>query len=224
MNWRKSQINAISQFGSYISLNFKDINLKVKPGQLIYIFQNEIDDHIHPFIFNKRDGNILWFSGNSNLTWKVGDWVYYRGPIGNGFQSITNYDKFLFISPGEWIGSLNPLIDDALLKNKNVSIVCNNLVSHFNPEFEIMSLDDIDFAIQWAEFIYLEFRLENMQNIHPVLNKIITVGVPCEVFIQTAILCGGTADCMVCAVKTSKGFQQVCKTGPVFRISELVIH
>ena len=91
------------------------------------------------------------------------------------------------------------------------------------PEFEIMAIDDIEFAIAWAEFIYLELKLENLQNFHWIINQIIRAGVPCEVFIQTAILCGGRADCMVCAVKTRAGFQQVCKTGPVFLISELDI-
>ena len=51
MNWRRSQINGIRQFGSFIGLNFKDVDSAIKPGQLIYIFQKEIDDHISPFVF-----------------------------------------------------------------------------------------------------------------------------------------------------------------------------
>jgi len=224
MKWRKTQIDSIKQFGSFVGVHLRDFGDFIIPGQIIYLFQKEFDDHIRPSVFIKREDNLIWFSVNEKQEWKIGDWVYFRGPIGNGFQPMSFYEKLLFIIPGELIGSLIPLIDEAILRNKNISIACNNVVSQFKPESEIISFDDLEFAIDWADYIYLECKYEDFPNFEWIINNIKKCGVPSEIFFQTAILCGGTADCMVCAVKTRRGFQQVCKTGPVLLISEMEIN
>ena len=224
MKWRKSQIDGIRQFGSFIGIHLQDFQDFIIPGQIIYLFQDRVDDHISPSVFIKREDDFIWFSVSDKKNWQIGDWVYFRGPIGNGFKPISYFEKLLFIIPGDIIGSLNPLIDEAILRNKNISIACNNINSQFKPESEIISFEDLEFAIDWADYIYLECRYEDLADIEQIMNNIKTSGVPSEIFIETPILCGGTADCMVCAVKTKHGFQQVCKIGPVLFTSEMELN
>lgn len=224
MKWRKTQIDGIKQFGSLLGIHLQDFGDFAIPGQIIYLYQKKVDVHIRLSVFIKREDNLVWFSVTEKHEWQIGDWVYYRGPIGNGFQPMSYYENLLFIIPGEVIGSLNPLIDEAILKNKNISIACNDFVNQFNPETEIISFDDLEYAIDWADYLYLECRNEDLHNFESILNNIKNSKLPSEIFIHTSTLCGGTADCMVCAVKTRRGFQQVCKTGPVLLISEMELY
>ena len=224
MNWRKTVIDEIKDFGFRQALHLKDFKIDIKPGQIIYTYQQDIDDLIIPLTFIKKQNDQFWYACDKPIQWQIGKEISVRGPIGKGFHPIDREGKILFIIPGELFGSLRPLIDDAIQSKKNVAIFCKNIDWQIHPDAEIILIEDLDFAINWTDFIYLECARNELKNILDIINLIKERRIPSEIFVHTPILCGGNADCMVCAVKTKSGYRRICKDGPIISIEELEIN
>ncbi len=224
MNWRNTEIDAIKDFGFCQAVHLKDFSITIKPGQILYIFQPDSDDHIIPLTYVKHENNQSWFTSATSIQWQIGKNILVRGPIGNGFHPIGRYGKILFIVPGGLIGSLQPLIDIAIQTQKSVAISSKNNNWQIHPEVEIISIEDIDFAISWADFIYLECARNELENFPDIINKIKHHRTTSEIFIYSPVLCGGNGDCMVCTVHTKSGFRRICKDGPILPIEELEIN
>ncbi len=224
MNWRNTEIDAIKDFGFCQAIRLKNFSITIKPGQILYIFQPDTYDHIIPLTYVKQEINQSWFTSATSIQWQIGKNILVRGPIGNGFHPIGRYGKILFIVPGEVIGSLQPLIDIAIQSQKSLAISNKNNNWRIHPEAEIILIEDIDFAISWADFIYLECARNELKNFQDLINKIKHHHTPSEIFIYSPVLCGGNADCMVCSVLTKSGFRRICKDGPVLPIEELELN
>jgi NAD(P)H-flavin reductase len=224
MNWRITEIDEFKDFGFRQALHLKDFKISYNPGQIIFIYQPEIDDHIVPLACVKDVDNQLWYTSDKPLKWQLGKKLYVRGPIGNGFNPIGSEGKILFIIPGEPIGSLQSLIVDAIQSQKNVAIMCTDFEWQIHPEVEIISFEDYEYAINWADYIYIECAKNELTTISEIISLIKKHCIPAEIFIFAPVLCGGNADCMVCTVHKKSGYRQICKEGPVISVEELELN
>ncbi|MBC7765137.1 MAG: dihydroorotate dehydrogenase electron transfer subunit [Hyphomonadaceae bacterium] len=167
----------------------------------------------------------------------IGDSLDVIGPLGNGFTVDPRYKRPLLIGGGIGVFPL-------LLLSKKIStpvtclgfrnqsqVVLENDFSQTSHHL-LISTDDGSYG----EHCYVPQLAENQLENHPidiiyacgpevmikcVVEMANAKNIPCQVSMEQRMGCGIGA-CLVCACKTKKGYEHVCKTGPVYWASEVI--
>jgi hypothetical protein len=79
----------------------------------------------------------------------------------------------------------------------------------------------LDENLLWADYVVIEIERDNLDKNQEILKKIIDLEKPTEILIYCPILCSSDSQCMVCSVKTKKGWIRTCQQGTVFNLNEL---
>jgi len=156
--------------------------------------------------------------------WKPGDSLALRGPIGHGFAIPPSSRKIalvVFDKPGDCLKGLIPL---ALKQNAELVVVIDGGGSDLPEVVEVQPRQALLDVLRWADYSAFEIQRDNVPQLKEWFEKHAPVAAKSEaqVLIHAPMPCGALADCGVCAISNRRGWQMVCRDGPVFNLRELL--
>ncbi|PKO07348.1 MAG: hypothetical protein CVU41_01215 [Chloroflexi bacterium HGW-Chloroflexi-3] len=217
---QKTEISIIRNLGDLQLISLKKKIPQIKPGQFLIAFNPEKDDHLIPIYFTLQLEE-LYFVKPKNTNWEIGDQLIIKGPIGSGFSNYSNYLNLLCVSLDQPHGGLNPVIDNSVNMGKNVAYMVEDTNVVLPNSVEIVFPGILDENMLWADFVLIEVERDHLEQSKEILKRILNSGIPAEILIYCPILCSGDSHCMVCSVKTKKGWIKTCQHGTVFNLNEL---
>lgn len=211
-----------------------EVCIQIKPqsfappvaGQFFQAFAADADNLLpillHPCRISSAE---LLLCGDIPKSWAPGTELHIRGPRGNGFHlpslahrvALTTLDQFS-------LNRIMPLAETALAKDAEVTLFTDRPLSNLAPEIEVLPLDELSQARDWADYLAAVLRpnqvnaFRNRQQLNGVRK------IPCtaEVMLEVPMICDETSACGVCAVSSSRGWRLACKDGPVFALDDLL--
>jgi NAD(P)H-flavin reductase len=196
---------------------------RLVPGPGQYLLANDGSDSILPVPIFYTDSMPQGFIGSAPDSWKPGDVLHLRGPLGRGFSLPVSARKVGLIAFNGPPSRLRGLIQPALRQNASVVVLCDTSADHLPDDVEVQPLSTLEDILKWVDFIALDLKRENLLELRERLGERTQLSVlsGAQVLIHTPMPCGGAADCAVCAVTTKSGWGMTCKDGPVFDLREL---
>lgn len=220
MNQQKLEISSIRNYGNFELLSFTGNNFSIKPGQFLIVYHPEKDDHLLPIYFGlQMEHN--FFVKPMDTNWEIGDQLISKGPVGPGFSEDSNYQNLLCISIARPKGGLNPVIENNARIGKNVAYMVEDINLILPNSVEIVLPETLDETLLWADRILIDGERDHLGKNMGLLRKILHSKTPTEILVYCPILCSGGSQCMVCSLKTKKGWVKTCQHGTVFNLDEL---
>ena len=191
------------------------------PGQ--YLLAGHGSDSVVPVPIFHTDSAPQGFIGPALDSWKPGDVLFLRGPLGRGFALPASARKIGLVAFDGPPSRLRGLIPPALKKNASIVLLCNSSTDNLPDEVEVQPLVALGEILQWADFLALDVECESLPDLLKRFGERMPFQVlrGVQVLIHTPMPCGGLAECSVCAVTTKSEWKMACKDGPVFNLSEL---
>jgi NAD(P)H-flavin reductase len=170
----------------------------------------------------RMDGE-LGLTGFIPAAWAPGMILVVRGPLGTGFELPPSARRVAVISFQQDLIRMSQLINMALTQKAAVVVYTNAFDSRLAEDIEVLPLEAVQEFWTWADYGACWIEQESLLELHNKLG--ITPGknttIPVEVLVETPLVCGGMADCGVCAVPVKRGYKLACKDGPVFQLKDL---
>lgn len=156
-------------------------------------------------------------------SWKIGQELTLRGPLGKGFHMLQTARRVALTSPEGAPDRLLPLAYQALAQNAAVTIYAQDAPAGLPPEVEILPLDLLPEASAWADFLALDISLAGLPRLRSWLGLAPhqRLACPAQVLAIAPMPCCGLAECGACAVRTRDGWALACSDGPVFDFNSL---
>jgi dihydroorotate dehydrogenase electron transfer subunit len=192
------------------------------PGQ--YLLASDASDSPLPVPIFYTDSAPGGFIATPAESWKPGDELYLRGPLGRGFSVPASARKIALIAFDDAPTRLRGLIRPALAQNMSVVLVSSSMGDGLPDDVEVQPLAVMEDVLQWADYAALDVSRENLTGLRAkVLERDRIAAVKdAQVLIRTPMPCGGVAECGVCAVVTKSTWKLACKDGPVFDLREII--
>ncbi len=155
--------------------------------------------------------------------WSVGMNLKLRGPLGKGFQLPLGARR---VAAASLMGSpvrLLPLAAQALAQGAAVAIYAQTAPTGLPEEVEVLPLDLLPEAPDWADFLALEADLRDLPTIRSRLGLAPYQNPSCQtqLLVRASMPCTGMGNCGVCAVETRQGWSLACEDGPVYDFTQL---
>lgn len=150
-------------------------------------------------------------------SWTPGTPLNLRGPLGRGYSLPPASRAVGLAAFGDTIHRLAALIEPAINQGAGVALLTNQPPQGLPSELEIMPIDSLHEVIHWADYMAFDMPREML----PVfLEKLPATGIQAgaQMLLTTPMPCGGRGDCGVCSVSFKRGYQLICKDGPVFDV------
>ena len=191
------------------------------PGQ--YLLASHGLDSLLPVPIFHTDSAPQGFIGPVIESWKPGDMLALRGPLGRGFSLPASARKVVLVAFDSPPSRLKGLIPPALRQDASIVLLCDSSTDHLPDVVEVQPLSAMREIFQWADYIALDVDRTNLSMFKEKLGEVgPRSAIPsAQVLIRTPMPCGGLADCCVCAVTARSDWKQACKEGPVFDLREI---
>lgn len=162
------------------------------------------------------------FTGEIPSNWTPGDTLHIQGPLGNGFH-FPIYARSVALVSLYNSSRLIPLIGAALRQNASVTWYGEKFPEDLPPVVEALPLAQLSEALSWADYLAVDCRYHELNKLRPLLGLAHLERIPIdgEVLVNLEMPCGGVSECGICSVRTLRGYQLVCKDGPVFEFNKL---
>jgi len=153
--------------------------------------------------------------------WLPGTHLDIRGPLGKGFQLAPGARFVVLAALGGHSSRLLALAETALAQNAAVVLLAETVPHGLPAAIEISPLSALPETLHWADVLLVDTPRALLP---ALLRTVAEAGYARDgrVLIETALPCGGLADCGACAVTLRKGYSLACKDGPVFDLRFLI--
>ena len=157
-------------------------------------------------------------------SWRPGQPLNLRGPIGHGFTLPTAARRLALIvfdnSPARLLG----LIPLALKQTAEIVLVSDREAGELPEIVEVQPLRALMDVLQWSDYSAVDAERENLSRLKEMLegNPQVTAKSDAQVLVRALMPCGALADCGVCALSLRHEWKMICKDGPVFWLKELL--
>ncbi len=195
------------------------------PGQYLLATGLGMDEILPTALFlTQTEADWLELCGEIPANWAPGVKIHLRGPFGAGFHLPSKARRVALVSFTEHYLRLAPVIQLATRQNAGISLFSAHLVENLPAEVEALPLESVGEAWSWADYVAVEARFEQLNQLRDSLGLREEVRSTCsaELLVLMPMPCGGTADCGVCAVKSNGRHLLVCKDGPVLDLISVV--
>ena len=209
--------------GSY-QVILAPIRLQLNPGQYCTAYGDEDGEFLAQILYPAGENESRYgVTGKIPDSWMPGMQIHLSGPNGHGFNLPASARRVAVIQLTHNHYRLLPLIEKALEQGAAVVYCANALFLGLPSLVEVLKLDFIHEAIQWADYAAVEAADHQLVELLALLGgKPLEKQSPnVEVLVDTPVLCAGKGDCGVCSVATRKGWMRACKDGPVFDFNQL---
>lgn len=158
------------------------------------------------------------------FTWLPGTELRLRGPLGHGFNLPGSTRRLALIDLDGGALRLLPMVTAGLANGSDVALFSEAPPALLSSSVEINSLNGIDEALSWADFLVVDLALEQVENLAELLCLPTGRHLPCpgQALVATPMPCGGIAECGVCAVQVRRRWKLACTDGPVFNLRDLL--
>ena len=191
------------------------------PGQ--YLLASDGSESVLPVPVFYTDSAPNGFIGPVPDTWTPGDTLYLRGPLGRGFSLPASARKVGLVAFDGPFSRLRGLIQPALRQNASVVLITGWEAGGLPDEVEVQPVSALGDIFEWADYIAGDLQREDLPKWRQKLGERIPrpAWPEAQILIQTAMPCGGIAECGVCALRTEDDWKLICKEGPVFDLREI---
>jgi dihydroorotate dehydrogenase electron transfer subunit len=146
--------------------------------------------------------------------------LHIRGPFGKGFQLPATARFVALVSLGNDALRLLALTEAILAQRAALVLLTDRPPEGLPAAIEISRISALAETARWADYIAADLPRAVLPSFLRILVGASYRGEG-QVLVETALPCGGMADCGVCAVSLRKGHQLACKDGPVFNLKTL---
>lgn len=201
-------------------------SVRPAPGQYLLASAPEAGDILPTALFAvAHTDTTLDISAPLPAAWSAGMTLRARGPLGSGFHLpplARRVGLCALDSPPE---RLLPLARLALGQGAEVVLVSDGVPEHLPQAVEVLPPDSMPELWAWADFVGLQAPaalLDANLPAHLSVDAARLRACAAQVLVLTPLACGGTAECGVCALTTSRGWRRACSDGPVFDLNLLL--
>jgi hypothetical protein len=198
-------------------------NLVPAPGQ--YLLASDGSDSLLPVPLFYTDSAPQGFISAAPpiSAWSPGRILHLRGPLGRGFSLPFEARRVGLVALDDSPARLRGLIWPALKQDAAVVLVSDITPEDLPDDVEVQPLSNLNDVLEWADYAAFDVARENLPQLRERLRKrsLLATRMQTQVFIRTAVPCGGMAECGVCAVTLKTDWKLACKDGPVFDGREL---
>lgn len=193
------------------------------PGQ--YLLASHSSDSLLPVPLFYTDSVPQGFIASIpvSVTWKPGDVLSLRGPLGRGFTLPMAARKIGLVAFDDVPARLRGLIRPLLKQGALVVLVADSVANGLPDDVEVQPLSALEEVFRWADFLAFDVGRENLPGLRERLAGWSHASAlsGAQILIRTQMPCGGVAECGVCAVTAKSGWIMACKDGPVFDLREI---
>lgn len=154
------------------------------------------------------------------VSWQPGMQLHIRGPFGKGLQLPATARFVALVSLGSDALRLLALTEAILAQRAALVLLTDRPPEGLPAAIEISRISALAETARWADYIAADLPRAVLPSFLRILAGASYHGEG-QVLVETALPCGGMADCGVCAVSLRKGHQLTCKDGPVFNLKTL---
>jgi NAD(P)H-flavin reductase len=164
-------------------------------------------------------------AGPLPVLWLPGTCLHLRGPLGHGFSVPASARRIALVALDAAPSRLLALLDTAFRQNAGVTVVCARAPEDLPLQVEIQPLTALIDVCKWADYAAFDTARESFPELKEKLAKLGLAQRPniMQGLVRVPMPCGGLAQCGVCAVELSGGYQLACEDGPVFDLKALLI-
>jgi dihydroorotate dehydrogenase electron transfer subunit len=224
---------------------------EVKDGQVVHIKVNHGNEPLlrRPFsvyLYNRKAGTIVFVYAvkgagtNIMANYKPGDEIDLLGPTGKAYELKEGAKKIAILGRGVGIASLVSLGVTAAEKG----ILVEAILSGKTPD-HVFGRKGLELSDAVVYEVYDGDGSSDVENVRKILEQSRQEGAIDQIFVcgskrlgklaydfsqehgiegyislEERMACG-IGVCYVCVCKTTKGYQRVCKDGPVFPLAEV---
>lgn len=198
--------------------------LMPSPGQYLHAHADGSDSPLPVSLFPSLilpDGG---FRSAPSLpsSWRPGDSLTLRGPLGRGFYIPAAARKIALIAFDDAPVRLQGLIAPALKQNAEVVVVGDIQIKALPEVVEVQPLKALADILHWADYAAMDVDRENLNRLRERLagSNPFASKSDAQVLIRAPMPCGGIADCGVCALSLRREWKRICADGPIFELGE----
>ncbi len=172
---------------------------------------------------NPSSGEMLFWT-LAPADWIPGTELRLRGPLGRGFSAPLDARRAVLAALTGHVERLLPLVGLLLHAECAVTMYSDGPVPGNLPaSVELYPLRGLSEALNWADFLALDLRVEQLPSLREALDLPAwgRLACPAQAFLEALMPCGALAECAVCAVRSQRGWKLTCAEGPVFNLDEL---
>lgn len=224
------------------------VHIRIKPGYEPFLRR---PFSLHRIDIENKNIELLYRvigDGTKQLSqMNAGDYVNVMGPLGNGFETQSSFDHAIIVAGGMGSAPVFFLIDTLVKSGKSATLLWG--VRNGREIFDESYLKKIGVDVQIATedaskgqsgFVtgllseYLKQKFKNIKYqgyicgpegmIKEIQNIVKNDKINWQVSMEEKMACA-VGVCLGCAISIrNKGFQMVCKDGPVFNLKEIVFN
>ena len=201
------------------------LDLIPAPGQYLLAHADASDSPLPVSIFSSLPAPHGFRSAPPvPASWRPGQPLNLRGPIGHGFTLPTAARKLALIAFDDSPARLLGLIPLALKQTAEIVLVSDREAGELPEIVEVQPLRALMDVLQWSDYAAVDVERENLSRLKEMLggNPQVTAKSEAQVLVRALMPCGALADCGVCALSLRHEWKMICKDGPVFWLKELL--
>jgi NAD(P)H-flavin reductase len=198
--------------------------LRPAPGQYLTASSPDTNEPLPAILFpSQLEADGVRVAAPLPSGWTAGMKLTLRGPLGNGFHMPGTARRVALAGLDGGSARLMPLALQALFQQAAVTLYAPEAPAGLPDEVEVLPLDLLPEALQWADFVALDVSRPALGNLRPYLglNPFHRPACQIQILVRTAMPCGGLAECGVCAVPGRGGWLLACSDGPVFDFNQI---
>lgn len=227
MNRIKSVITQVNSSLIVKLALYTSVRLNPVTGQRIRLINVAGKDLLIPIIAHIIEtGPTITILMNDHLDAQPGETITLTRPRGNGFDIHTSAMKIGFVVRNEPYTFLSTVLsnrDD--LKLHEISVISSQLLNGLPANFEIMSAEDLQDVLLWADQVYFECKQNKLTEMVEKLSLEVPKRVQenSYIFVNGSYGCMGVGECRLCEVSFPTGKRiRLCETGPILRLCDLI--
>ncbi len=151
--------------------------------------------------------------------WTPGTELNLSGPLGRGFSLPAHAKKVALASFSSTCSRLLSLLEPALAQSAEITLLTDTPPENLPPSLEILPLAVLNETLAWADMLAIDLPSSKLFSLlrlcRDQFNQIET-----QILVETALPCGGMAECGACAIQIPGAYWLACKDGPVFQVKD----
>ncbi len=188
-------------------------------GQLWLGVSEPVIELLPTALYPAMDENGQWYlAGSIPSGWQPGNRLSLRGPIGRGFVLPRTGRRVACVSLDQRVHYLIPLMRLAFRQAAEV-VYCGVRSPLRLPELvEVFALDQWKEWWEWSDYVAVQGSITAATKFFKTIEEnslLRSRRVMVEVMISGTVICGGMAECGLCAVPTRRNWLLTCRSGAV---------